>query len=80
MKTNVKDINIGDKVNLSNTGFEYVVTHITEASILMNRAGIKFWIPKSLITISNSMLSTSGYRLFYLKELPDWFVKKNDII
>lgn len=80
MKTkNPKDIKIGDKVLLSETGFEYVVTYVTEASILINRASLEYWIPKSLIQIFDSMLSVSGYRLFKFKALPEWFIIKNDI-
>jgi hypothetical protein len=80
MKTkNVKDIKIGDKVLLPETGFEYVVTYITDASILINRADKKYWIPKSLIVIFDSLLSTSGYRLFKFKNLPEWFIAKNEI-
>jgi len=77
-KKNVKDINIGDKVLLS-TGFEYVVTFITDKSILIQRGGPKFWIPKTLVEIYDSMLSISGYRLFKLKDLPEWFMTKNNI-
>ena len=80
MKTkNPKDIKIGDKVLLAETGFEYVVTMVTDASILIQRLDIKHWIPKSLIIIYDSLLSTSGYRLFKFKALPEWFVKKNEI-
>lgn len=80
MKKTVNDIQVGDKVNLTNTGFEYVVTWKSDASILINRIGKKWFIPKSLIQIFNAMSSTSGYTLFYIKDLPEWFITKNNII
>jgi len=80
MKKSVSDIQVGDKINLTNTGFEYVVTWISEASILINRANKKWFIPKSLIQLLNSLTSTHGYTLFYFKDLPEWFIAKNNII
>lgn len=81
MKTkNTKDIKIGDKILLQNTGFEYVVMYTTNLSIKMNRNNIDYWIPKSLIEISDSLLSTHGYRLFKINSLPEWFMIKNNIL
>lgn len=77
---NVKDIKISDKILLQNTGFEYVVLYITELSIKMNRNNTDYWVPKSLINISDSLLSTHGYRLFKVDSLPEWFMMKNNII
>jgi hypothetical protein len=79
MAKTVKDIKVPDQILISNTGFIYVVTYITELSIKVNRSGNDYWIPKSLIEISDSKLSTHGYRLFILKELPEWFIMKNGI-
>jgi uncharacterized membrane protein len=76
---NPKDIKVGDKVLLVETGFEYVVTYTTDASILINKSDLKYWIPKSLILIFDSLLSTSGYRLWKFKSLPEWFVRENKI-
>lgn len=78
-KKSVKDINIGDKVILIETGFEYLVSYITDASILIRTGEQKIWIPKSLIEIMDSLLSTHNYRLFKFKALPDWFITKNEI-
>jgi hypothetical protein len=81
MKTkNPKDIQIGDKVLLQDTGFEYVVTYTTEASILINRSGLKYWLPKSLLNVIDAMLSTHGYRLWKIGPLPNWLIKKDNII
>ena len=78
-KKNVKDIQIGDKIVLLETGFEYVVTYITEKSILIKSGIFELWLPKMFVQIMDSLLSTSNYRLFKLKSLPDWFVEKNNI-
>lgn len=78
-KKNVKDIEIGDKLLLIETGFEYVVSYITEKSILVKSGKLDIWIPKFYIFISDSLLSTHGYRLFKLKALPDWFISKNKL-
>lgn len=80
MKTkNVKDIKISDKILLQNTGFEYQVMFTTDLSIKINRNNIDYWIPKSLIEIYDSLLSTHGYRLWKVNSLPDWFMEKNNI-
>lgn len=73
------DIQIADHIILPETGFEYVCTWITEKSIKINLGQKEHWIPKSLIEISSSLMSTSGYRLYRFKALPDWFVEKNEI-
>lgn len=76
-KKNVKNIKVGDKLNFQETGFEYVVLHITNSAILVHIEDL--WIPKSLITIKDSLLSTSGYRLFKLLPFPEWWIIKNNI-
>lgn len=78
-KKKVKDIEIGDKLLFAETGFEYVVTFMTELSILVKFNKNDLWIPKSMISIFDSLLSTSGYRLFKLKSFDAWFVAKNNI-
>jgi hypothetical protein len=55
------------------------VTYINDASILINKEDTKYWIPKSLISVFDTMLSTSGYRLWKFKSLPEWFIEKNEI-
>lgn len=78
-KKNPKDIELGDKLLFSETGFEYVVLWKTDKSVKIIMNNEDLWLPKSLIEIWDSLLSTSGYRLFKLKPFPDWFVKKNNI-
>lgn len=77
-KKNVKDIQRGDKLNFQETGFEYVIKHITDDAILIYNNG-DLWIPKTLIEIQDSLLSTSGYRLFKLLPFPVWWIKMNNI-
>jgi hypothetical protein len=80
MKTkNPDDIKEGNKVMLWETGFEYVVTYTTEKSIKIIKDKEDVWIPKCIIYIYDSLLSTHGYRLFKFKDLPEWFVTKNKI-
>lgn len=76
---NHKDIKAGDKVMLWETGFEYVVTYTTEKSIKIIKDNEDLWIPKCIIYIQDSLLSTHGYRLFKFKDLPKWFIDKNKI-
>jgi hypothetical protein len=78
-KLEPKYIQVGDKVILNETGFEYVVVWISDKSILIKKGETKHFIPKTLIEIFDSLLSTSGYRLFKFKSLPSWFVEKNNI-
>lgn len=78
-KKNARDIEIGDKIIFSETGFEYVVMWITEKSVKVINKGKDLWLPKTLIEIWDSLLSTSGYRLFKLKAFPEWFAMKNSI-
>lgn len=78
-KKKVKDIKVGDKVLLRETGFEYVVAFITDKSILIKSGEKQYWIPKFYISIFDSLLSTSGYRLFKLNALPGWLIEKNNI-
>lgn len=80
MKKKPNDIQIADHAILIETGFEYVVTWITDKSIKINLGKKEYWIPKSLIEISSSLMSTSGYRLYRFGHLPDWFVEKNSIL
>ena len=75
----VEDIKTGDKLNFNETGFEYVVTWVKDLAILVIFNSKPLWIPKSLIEVSESLLSTSGYRLFRLKSFPGWWIKKNNI-
>jgi hypothetical protein len=78
-KKNVNDIRSGDKLLFSETGFEYVVTFITEKSVKVVFGDKDLWLPKSMISIWDSLLSTSGYRLFKLRAFDSWFVEKNKI-
>lgn len=78
-KKNTKDIQIGDKLLFSETGFEYVVLWTTEKSVKVINKGENLWLPKTLIEIWDSLLSTSGYKLFKLKAFPEWFAVKNNI-
>lgn len=77
MKTkNPDDIKEGDKIMLFETGFEYVVTFVTGKSIKIIKDNEGLWIPKCIIYIYDSLLSTHGYRLFKFKDLPEWLLIK----
>ncbi len=76
---NVKDIEIGDKLLLTETGFEYVVLWVTDKSVKIIMGGEDLWLPKSLMSIFDSLLSTHGYRLFKLRRFPEWFINQNKI-
>lgn len=74
-----KPINIGDKLLFHETGFKYVVIHVTQNAVLIVNFGKDLWIPKSLIDIKESLLSTHGYRLHKLNPFPAWWIDKNNI-
>ena len=78
-KKKPEDIALGDKVILFETGFEYLVTWLSDKSILIKRQNSEHFIPLSLISINDSLKRLTGYRLFKFNSLPEWFVKKNNI-